>query len=116
MVFEARPDNLPLVVQILGPDEANHAVDQKRLEGAGDGVGSSFERQLINAMVCLSGESAALAGFEVHRVVSDPADIPLAMMREDLFVAFAQHVQSDPEAAVGRLRARDRLEEKVYRS
>ncbi len=67
------------------------------------------------------GESAALAGFEIHDVIACPADIAidihiaLAMMLENLFSALAQHVQRDSEAAVGRLRSRYRLEKKVDR-
>ena len=115
MVFEPGTDDLSLVVQIFRPDETNDAVDEKRLEGAGDAVSSSFECQLINSMVRFGGESTALASFEVHRVVPNPADIALAMMFLDLFVTLSQHVQRDSKAAVGRLRTCDGLEEKVDR-
>ena len=67
----------------------------------------------------LGGESAALAGFEVHRVIAYPADveieIALAMMFENLLLAFPQYVQSDAEAAVGGFRTCDRLKEQVDR-
>src|ERR1700692_4596216 len=63
----------------------------------------------------LSGQSAALASFEVHHLISRPTDISLAMMLKTLLAAFVQHVQSDSEAAVGRFSARDRLKKKIYR-
>ena len=75
MVFQSSADDLPLVVQILRTDEADDAVDEKRMEGAGDAIGARFERQLIDSVMRLGGKSAALAGFEVHHVVAHPADI-----------------------------------------
>src|SRR5580658_1225236 len=110
MVFESGADDLSFIVQILRANEADDTVDEKRAEGARDSVGSRFERQLIDSVMCFGGESAALAGFEVHDVVAYPADIMLAMMFENLFAALAQHVQSDSETAVGRLRSRYGLE------
>src|SRR5271167_4999947 len=111
MVFESSADDLPFVVQILRADEADDTVDEKRMEGARDSVGSRFERELIDSVMRLGGESATLAGFEVHRVISHPAGVEiagaLAMMFENLFVALAQDAQSDAEAAVGRFRPRD---------
>src|SRR6266481_10011 len=97
MVFEASADDLPLVVQILRPDETNDAVDEKMLEGARDSVSSRFKRQLIDSVMRLGRERAALARFEVHRIVPDPADIvvviALTMMIQNLFAPLAQHVQ-----------------------
>src|ERR1700704_1134265 len=79
MVFQSSADDLPFVVQILGPDEAYDTVDEKRLEGARDSVGSRFEGKLIDSVMRLGGESAALTCFEVHQVIAYPASIPLAM-------------------------------------
>src|ERR1700675_341886 len=115
MVFESSADDLALVVQILGTDEADYTIDEKRLVGPRDSVGSRFERQLIDSVMRFGGETAALAGFEIHHVIACPASIPLAMMLENLFAALAQHVQCDSEAAVGRLRTRYGLEKKVDR-
>src|SRR5258708_37678150 len=98
MVFESSADDLPLVVQIFGPDEAYYTVDEKRLEGARDSVGSCFEGELIDSVMRIGRESAALAGFEVHDVIAYPASVPLAMMIENLIAALVQHVQSDSEA------------------
>src|ERR1700687_254038 len=115
MVFESGADDLPLVVQVLGADETDNAVDEKRLKGAGYSVGSCFEGQLIDSVMRFGGESAALTGFEIHHIIARPASIPLAMMFENLFSALAQHVQCDSETAVGRSRTRYGLEKKVYR-
>src|SRR5271155_4254151 len=119
MVFKSSADDLPFIVEILRTDEADDTVDEKWVEGACDSVGSRFEGQLIGSVMRFGGESATLAGFEVHDVVAYPADIvidiALAMMCENLFPALAQHVQSDSEAAVGGFRPRDGLEKKVDR-
>ena len=67
MVFEPGADDLPLVRQIFRADEADDAVDEKRIEGAGHAVGPGFQRELIDAVMRLGGKGAALAGLEVHR-------------------------------------------------
>src|ERR1019366_5016204 len=115
MIFQPGADDLPLVVQILRADKADDTVNEKRLESACDSVSSCFERHLIDSVMRLGGQSATLARFEIHHVIPGPADIPLAMMFENLFMALAQHVQSDSETAVGRFRTRDGLEKKVNR-
>ena len=83
MIFQSGADDLPLVIEIFRADEADDAVDQERIEGASDSVGAGFERELIDAVMRLRRERAALAGFEVHDVVADPGDVALAMMLED---------------------------------
>src|SRR5438874_1020382 len=115
MILQPRADDLPLVVQILRTDEADDAVDEKRLEDPCDPVGSCFERQLIDAVMRFGGQCTALAGFEVHNVITCPTDIPLAVMIENLFAAFTQGIHCDSEAPVGRFRTCNGLEKKVYR-
>src|SRR6266446_6430267 len=114
MILKPGTDDLPLVVQILRPDEAHDTVHEKRLEGPCDSVSSCFERQLIDSMVRLGRQSAALASLEVHHVIPGPAGIPLPMMLKNPFAALPQHVQGNSEAAVGRFCTRDRLEKKIY--
>src|ERR1035441_1794627 len=101
MVFEAGSDNLPFVKQVFGTDKADNTVDEKRVEGARDPVGSCFQGQLIDSVMRFGGERTALAGFEVHDVVACPSDIvlplALAMVVENLFTAIAQHVQVIPK-------------------
>jgi len=43
MVLQAGPDDLLAVIQIFGADEADHAVDQQRIEGAGHGIGRASQ-------------------------------------------------------------------------
>src|SRR5271166_5623743 len=115
MIFETGADDLAFVAEILGAGEANDAVYQKRLEGAGYAVGPRFEGELIDSVMRLGGERAALAGFEVHCVVSYPCDIALTMVLEKLVAAFAEQVEGDSETAVSGFRAGYGLEEKVDR-
>ena len=68
VVFEAGAEDLLAVVEVLGADEADDGVDQHGLEVAGDGVGAGFEGLLVDAVVGVGGERAALAGFEVQDV------------------------------------------------
>ena len=115
MILKPGADDLPLVVQILRADEADDAVDEERLERSRDSVCPRFERQLIDSVMRLRGQSAALAGFEVHHVIPCPARLTLAVMLKNLFAAFTQHAQSDSEASVRRFRPGDGLEEKIDR-
>ena len=91
MVFESGADDLPLVTQVLRPDETDDTVYEEWAEGSCDSVSSRFERQLVDSVMRVGGQSAALTGFEVHHLLSNPASIPLAMMLEDLFAALTQH-------------------------
>ena len=115
MIFEAGADDLPLVVQIFRADEADHAVDQERIERARHAVGARLQRQLIDSVMRLGRERAALAGLEVHHLVAHPGDVALAVMLEHPLAALAQHRQRDAEAAVGRLGAGDRLKQQIDR-
>ncbi|MNH22026.1 hypothetical protein D3C79_818660 [compost metagenome] len=109
MVFEAGADDLLAVVQVLRADETDHGVDQERLEVAGHGIGAGFAGLLVDAVVGVGRQRAALAGFEVHQVLPEGA----AFQRKARFVAFLQHVQVDAEPGVGRLGAGDGLEHQV---
>ena len=55
VIFQAGTNDLPLVGEILRPNEPNHAVDQEWLEDARHAVGASFQRELINSVVGLGG-------------------------------------------------------------
>src|SRR5882724_6356913 len=115
MIFKPGADDLPLVVQILRPNEADDAVHEERAESACDSVRSCFERELIDSMMRLSGQGAALTRLEVHHIVPNPSGIPLPMMRMNALAAVPQHVQRNSEAAIGGFCACDRLKKKVYR-
>ena len=73
VIFEAGAEDLLAVVEVLGADEADDGVDEHGLEAAGDGVGAGFAGLLVDAVMGVGGERAALAGFEVHDVVADGA-------------------------------------------
>src|SRR5271163_834261 len=121
MVFQSSANDLPLVIQILRPYEADDAVNEKRLEGARDSIGSRFKRKLIDSVMRFGGKSAALAGFEIHHVVTHPTGFRVgvatvvSMMFENLFVSIAQQVQCDSEAAICGFRSGHGLEEKIDR-
>ena len=61
----------------------------------------------------LGGECAPLPGFKVHHIVALPLHMAMTMVFQYLLSAFAQHAERDPEAAVGRLRPRNRLEQQI---
>ena len=75
------------------------------------GVGASLERLLIDAVMRVGRQRAALPGLEVHHVVADRA----ACSDERRVARLAQQLEVDAEAAVGRLGAGDRLEHEVDR-
>ena len=116
MILQAGANDLALVVQILGSNEADHAVDEEGIESASDTVSSRFERQLVDSVVRFRGQGAALAGFEIHHVVSYPRNITLAMMFQNALAAFSQHGQIYTEADVGCLGSGDRLKQQIDRS
>ena len=77
VVFEAGAEDLFAVGEVFGADEADHGVDEHGRELAGDGVGAGFAGLLVDSVMGVGGESAALAGLEVHDVVADGAAIEL---------------------------------------
>ena len=73
MVLETGAGDLLAVVEVFRADEADYAVDQQRREGAGDGVGARLDGLLIDAVMRVGGQRAALAGLEIHDVVAQRA-------------------------------------------
>ena len=59
VVFQAGADDLLAVVEILGADEADHGVDEQRLEMAGNGVGAGLAGLLVDAVVGVGRERAS---------------------------------------------------------
>src|SRR5882724_2204668 len=92
MILKPGADDLALVVQILRPNESDDAVYEERVESSGDSVRPCFERELIDSMMRLSGQGAALACLEVHHVIPSPGGIPLPMVLTNAFAAVRQHV------------------------
>src|ERR1700722_1395771 len=73
MIFQSGARDLLAVVQIFRTDKADDAVDQERLERARHRVGARLQRLLVDAVVRIGGERAALPGLEIHHIVSNRA-------------------------------------------
>ncbi len=109
VVFEAGAHDLLAVVQILGSDEADHRVHQHGLEVARDGVGAGLAGLLVDAVMGVGGERAALAGFEVHDVVAEVAALQFA----GGLMGFVEQREIHAERCVGGFGAGDRLEDEI---
>ena len=102
VILKPGADDLLAVVEIFGADEADHRIDEQRLEFSRNRIGARLERLLIDAVMRVGGERAALAGLKIHDVVADrPALQPSAAV-----AAFVQHGEVDAEALVRRFGAR----------
>ena len=57
VVLQPGANDLLAVIQVLRPDETDHAVDQQRLKRPSDSVGSGFHRLLIDTVmrICRQG-------------------------------------------------------------
>ena len=73
MVFEPGANDLLAVVEVLGADEADDGVDEKRLERARHRIGPRFAGLLIDAVVRPGRQRATLSGLEIHDVVAERA-------------------------------------------
>src|SRR5262249_11511361 len=105
MVLEAGADDLLAVIEIFGADEADHAVDEQRLKRAGDRIATRLAGLLIDAVMGAGRECGALAGLEIHQIVTDGA----ALERAAGVKRLAQEAEIDSEALVRRLGPGDRL-------
>ena len=116
MIFEPGADNLPLVVQIFRADEADNAVDQERIERSRHPICPRFQRQLIDCRDELPRKARCPGRFRnTSRCCLPSATSRCAMMLQHPFAAFAQHGQSDSEAAIRRFGAGDGLEKQIDR-
>ena len=98
-------------IQVFRADEADHAVHQQRRECARHGIGARLDGLLVDAVMRIGRQRAALAGLEIHHVVADGA----ALQRQRRVARLAQQGERDAEAAVRRLGAADRLEHQIDR-
>ena len=73
MVLEPGADDFLAVIEIFRADEADHAVDQKRIEGARHRVGAGLQSLLVDIVVGIGRQRRALPGFEIHDIVADGA-------------------------------------------
>ena len=124
MVFEAGAEDLLAVVKILGADEADYGVDQHGAIATGDRIGARLQCLLVDSMMGIGGEAAALASLEVHDVVTT-GFARIAVTRDDNAAALqltrhpmglVEQRDGDAEGAVGGLRPADGLEDEVERS
>jgi hypothetical protein len=111
VIFEAGPEDLLSIIEVLRADEPDHGVDQQRLERPGDGIGAGLAGLLVHAVVGAGRQRAALPGLEVHHVVPEGA----ALQPPDRIVRFAEQRQRDAETGVRGLGARDGLKDEVDR-
>ncbi len=111
MVFEPGANDLLAVVEVFRADETDHGVHQQRFEFTGHGIGARFAGLLIDAVMGIGRQGAALAGLEIHQVVTQRA----ALLRQACLVAFLQQREVDAETAVSRFGAGDGLEHQVQR-
>ena len=111
MVFQSGAGDLLGVKQILRPDEAHHGVDQQGFEMARHGIGAGLAGLLVQPVVRVGGERAALPGFKVHHVVAHGS----TPQRERGTARLGQQGQVQAEAAVGGLGTADGLEHQIHR-
>ena len=65
---------------------------------AGHAVGPRFQRQLIDAVMRVGRQGAALAGLEIHHVVADPGHVALPVAFQHALTPLAQQRQADAES------------------
>ena len=111
MVFQTGPDDLLAVVQILRTDEADHRVDQQRAVAPRHRIGPGLAGLLVQAVVRVGRQRAALAGFKIHQVGAHRA----ALQRLGHGMGFVQQCQADAERLVGRFGAGNRLKHQIDR-
>src|SRR5882762_10653716 len=102
MVLEPGADDLLAVIEIFRADEADHAVDQQRIESARNGVGARLAGLLVDAVMGVGRKRRALPGFEIHDVVADRT----APQRQSRLMGLPQKSEIDAKTPVGSLRAR----------
>lgn len=93
MILQAGADNLFTIVQIFRADKADHGVDQQRGEMTRYRIGARFAGLLIDAMMCVGRQTAALPGFEIHHVIAQGA----AVKAQRRLLRFRQQRQIDAE-------------------
>src|SRR3954469_16231610 len=109
MVLEPGADDFLAVEKIFRADEADHAVDQQRIERTGDAVSARFEGLLIDTVMGARRQRRALPGLEIHDIVADGRP----PQRQPGFAGFLEHRKIDPKTSVGSLSAGNRLEYQI---
>src|ERR1700730_17103629 len=109
MVLEPGANDFLAVIEIFRTDEADHAVDQKRIERAGDGIGARFAGLLVDAVMGVGRERRALPGLEIHDIAADRT----APQRQSRLMRLLKQLEINAKTPVGFLRARDRLKYQI---
>ena len=112
MVLQAGPRDLLAVIQVFRPDKPDHGIHQKRLEFAGHGVRPGLAGLLIDTVMGIGRQRAALAGFEIHHVVTHRA----AVERQCCVPGLGQGGQIKSETPVRGFGAANGLEHQIHRS
>ena len=71
MILEPGADDLLAVIKIFRADKADHAVDQERIERPRHRIGPRLAGLLIDIVIGIGGQRRALAGLEIHHIVTD---------------------------------------------
>ena len=115
MILKARPRDLPLVGQILRPNETNNRIDQKRIEQPRHAVRSGFAGQLVHAMVRFGRQGAALPCLEIHHLVFGQKAAALLMVLPHPLPPFGKQGQINAKRPVRTLCPRHRLKQQIDR-
>lgn len=107
-VADAGARDLFSVLQVLGADEADDAVQQERLVATGEAVGAGLHRHLVGAVVGVRRQRRALTGLEVH----DVRALRRALAAGEV-VRLVEQRDGDAEVLVRALAAGDGLEHQV---
>src|SRR5579872_2371803 len=111
MILKPGANDFLAVIEIFGSDEADHTVDEQRVEGARDAVSTRLTGLLIDPAMRVGRERRALPGLEIHQVVADGA-APKRLARR---LGLPQESKIDAETSIGRLRSRNRLKDEIDR-
>src|SRR5215831_6658765 len=65
-------------------------------------------------MMCLSRQSTALTGFEIHHVATLPGHITITMLTQHLLAALAQQREGYAKTTIRSFGSRNRLEKQVH--
>src|SRR5215212_7468833 len=65
MILEAGADDFLAVIEIFRTDEADHAVDEQRIEGARHRIGPRFAGLLVDVVMRIGRQRRALPGLEI---------------------------------------------------
>src|SRR5271169_31617 len=108
MIFQAGPQDLLPVEEILGPDETHDGVHEQRVVSSRYRVRPRLASLLIHTVMCAGGKRTSLSGLEIHHVGSAP-EFACGLM------GLVEHRETYAERAIRGLRSGDRLKDQVHR-